>query len=82
MPEGHALADLNQPSGAGAIRRCPLNPEVLGRPPEQQRIADRLRRRHQQQQPQVLRQRLEASNEALLDPLGQRLCLHEPESAR
>ena len=35
---------------------------------QQQRIADRLRRREQQQTPRVVRERLESSDEALLDP--------------
>ena len=43
----HPRADREQPVGVG--RRLDPDPEPPGRPPHQHRIADRLRRRHQQQ---------------------------------
>ena len=44
------------PAAPRSRRRPPPEPdaELLGRAPHQQRVADRLRRRHQQQQPRVL----------------------------
>ncbi len=53
------------------------DPEPLAGAPQEQRIADRLRRRHQQQTPRVVGQRLESPDEALLDPPG-RACAAPP----
>ena len=80
MPEHHPLADRQQPCRLRGPRGRRPNPEPLGRAPQQQRIADRLRRRDQQQTPHIVSQRLEPSNEALLDPSGQRLRAHQTEA--
>ena len=81
MTEGHALADHQQPVGLRLCRGRRRDPEPLGRAPQQQRIADRLSRRDQQQTPRVVRQRLKPTNEALLDPSRQRLRAHQTEAA-
>ena len=82
MPERHPLADRQQPVRLRGLRGRRPDPEPLGRAPQQQRIADRLRRRDQQQTPRVLRERLESSDEALLDPSSQRLRAQQTEAAR
>jgi hypothetical protein len=82
MPERHSLADRQQPVRLSGLRGLRSDPEPLGRAPQQQRIADRLRRRDQQQTPRVIRERLESSDEALLDPSCQRLRAEEAEPAR
>ena len=53
MTEHHPLADRQQPVRLRGFRGRRPDPEPLGRTPEQQRIADRLRRREQQQPPRV-----------------------------
>ena len=72
MTEGHALADHQQPVRLRAPRRRPRSRAARLRP-QQQRIADRLSRRDQQQTPRVVGERLKPSNEALLDSSRQRL---------
>ena len=72
MPERHPLADRQQPVRLRGLRGRRPDPEPLGRAPQQQRIADRLRRRDQQQTPRIVSQRLESPDEALLDPSCQR----------
>ena len=52
MAKRHPCADPNQPVGFRLNRRD-RDPELLGRTQQQQRIADRLRRRDQQQTPRV-----------------------------
>ena len=77
-PADGGISPARRSSATRRLRRSGgrrADSEALGRPPEQQRIADRLRRRDQQQTPRVLRQRLESSNEALLDPSRERLCV-------
>ena len=49
MPEPHARADLDQPGGLGRRDRVGFDAESLGRAPEQGDVAERLRRRGQQQ---------------------------------
>ena len=72
VTEHHPLAD--RPAALSRLgRRREPDAEPLGRAPHQQRVVDRLGRRHQQQQPRVLRERLEPPQEALLDPPRQRV---------
>ncbi len=66
MQEGHALPDHQEP--LGLVRRRLADPEPLDRAPDQQRVVDRLRGGDEQQQPRIVGQRLQASQEALLDP--------------
>jgi len=72
MPEPHPGAELHQ-AGLGRLSR-PLggDPEQLGRPPHQHRVADRLGRRQLEQAPGVGRKHLKPPPEARLDPPGQR----------
>jgi hypothetical protein len=79
MPEGHPLADRQQSLSLRVARCRRRDAEPLGRAPEQERIPDRLRRRGQQQKPRVLRQRLEPTDKALLDPSRKRVRLEQPE---
>ena len=82
VAEHHPLADGQQPFGrVGAGRRQP-DAEALGRAPHQQRVVDRLRRRHEQQQPRLLGERLEPPQEALLDPPRRPMRALQPEPAR
>jgi hypothetical protein len=67
VTEPHALVDHQQALRLGLVRGRRRDPEPLGGAPEQQRIPERLRRRNQQQTPRLIRERLELSNEALLD---------------
>jgi hypothetical protein len=79
MTERHALSECQQLIGRRLDRRG-RNPEPLGRA-QQQRIADRLRRCDEQQTLRVIRERLELSSEALLDPSRKRMRLKHPEPA-
>ena len=58
----------SNPSASAASASAGPMPEPLGRAPQQQRIADRFRRRDQQQSPPVIGEQLEPPHEALLDP--------------
>ena len=49
MPEPHARAELEQPGGLRRRDRFGPDPEPLGRAPEQADVAERLRRRREQQ---------------------------------
>ena len=82
MTERHSLADEQQGVRRHAICGGRPNREKPSRAPEQHRIADRLGRGEQQQTPRIFRQRLEAADEALLDPSRQRPCVRQPEPAR
>ena len=82
MAERHPPADGQQSFRLRGLRVRRPDTEPLGRAPQQQRIADRLRRRHQQQAPRVIREQLETPDEALLDPPGQRLRAQQAEAAR
>ena len=80
MTEGHALTDRQQ-TVSFRLGCRDRDPEPVGRTQQQQRIADRLRRRKQQETPRIVRERLKSSNEALLDPSRERLRLQQPESS-
>jgi hypothetical protein len=81
MTKRHPFADRQQPLGRGSSRCRGVDAESLGRAPHQQRVPDRLRRRDQQQQPRLRRQRLEPPQEALLDPSRQGVLAYQPEPA-
>ena len=73
MEERHALADRQQAFRLVGNRRRGPDAESLGRAPHERRVADRLRRGDQQQQPRLVRERVESPQEALLDPPRQRV---------
>ena len=80
--EAHLRTELDQ-AGVGSRRPgAGVDPQQGGRAPEQERVADRLGRRDEQQQPGRLRQRLEPLLIARLDAAGQRGLAVEPEAAR
>ena len=66
MTEGHALSEPEQPVRL-RVNRGDRDPEPLGRSQQQQRIADRLSRRDQQQTSRSVGEHLNATNEAFLD---------------
>ena len=68
VPEHDPAVDLDQPGRFGRLQRAAVDPQLVGRAPEQRRIAGRLRGGQQQQPPGVLGQRLQAVAKALLDP--------------
>ena len=82
MAEAHLRADVQQPGPRRGLERRAGDPEPRRGAPHQRRIADRLRRRDQQQQPRLVGQLLEPPQEALLDPARQRQRLRQPEPAR
>ena len=82
MTEPHARADLDQACRLGRFRRLGPDAEPLGRAPQQRHVADRLRRRQQEQAPGPRRERRQLAYEALLDAAGQRHLHGQPESAR
>jgi hypothetical protein len=82
MAEPHPLADHQQPPGLRGLGGRRRDPEPVGRAPEQHGIADWLRRGDEQQTPRLIRQRLELSDEALLDPSAQRRLARHGEAAR
>ena len=81
MTEGHALSEREQPVRL-RVHGGERDPESLGCSQQQQRIADRLSRRDQQQTSRVVGERLNPTNEALLDPPCEPLRLDEAEAAR
>ena len=48
MAKAHPAVDLDQASRLGRLERRAGDPEPLGRPPQKRRVAERLRRRDQQ----------------------------------
>ena len=82
VAERHALSDCQQPVRLHVTGDRRLDADCFGRAPEQQRITERLRRRQQRQTPRVIRERLELSDEALLDPSGETLRPQQTEAAR
>ena len=81
MPEPHPRADVDQARGLGRRGLVGLEPEQLGRAPQQRHVADGLGRREQQQLPGLARQRLQLPHEALLDAADQRHRAGQPEPA-
>ena len=82
MAEAHLGAELDQGRVGGRSRRARLDPQRGGRLPDEQRIAHRLGRRDQEQQPRRRRQLRQSLLEALLDATGQRRPAVEAEPAR
>ena len=82
VTEGHALPDRQQPVRLHVSGDRRLDAECFGRAPQQQRIAERLRRRQQRQTPRVVGERLELADEALLDPSREALRAQQAEAAR
>ena len=66
MTEGHALSEREQRVRL-RVRGGERDPESLGCSQQQQRIADRLSRRDQQQTSRVVGERLNSTNETFLD---------------
>ena len=82
MAEAHLGAELDQAGRLRRSRRVAVDPERGGRLPHQQRIAHRLGRRDQEQEPRRRRQLRQALLEALLDAAGQRRPAVQPQPAR
>jgi hypothetical protein len=79
MPKPHPGAELQQPSlGCRRGSRSP-NSQPLGRPPHQQRLADRIGRRQLHQTPRLGPKSIQPPPEALLDPPRQRHRAGQPE---
>jgi hypothetical protein len=80
--ESHARADLDEAFGLGRSRRLAPDAEPLGRAPQERQVADRLRRRQQEEAAGLGRERLQLAYEAPLDAAAQRHLNGQPESAR
>src|SRR5919202_2325128 len=81
MAEGHALSEREQ-RVRFRVRGGERDLESLGCSQQQQRIADRLSRRDQQQTSRVVGERLNPTNEAFLDSACEPLRLDEAEAPR
>ena len=81
MPKAHLRADVQQPGSRRRLERSAGDPQPRRGAPHQRRVADRFRRRDQEQQPSLMRQLLEPPQEALLDPARERQQLRQPEPA-
>ena len=79
MAEGHALLERQQP--VRRVDRGERDPEALAGALQEQRIADRLGRRDEQQASRVLGEGLEPPDVALLDPLREIAGLRHREPA-
>ena len=75
MTEGHPLSEREQPVRF-PVHGGDRDPESLGCSQQQQRIADRLSRRDQQQTTRVVGERLDPTNEAFLDSPCEPVRLH------
>jgi hypothetical protein len=82
MAEDDPPADLEQPGRLGRDDGVPGEPEPGGSAPHQGSVAGWLGRREQHHEPRRLRQLLHPSQEALLDPAGQRELMRQAEAAR
>src|SRR5204863_643076 len=81
MTEGHALSKREQRVRL-RVHGGERDSESLGCSEQQQRIADRLGCRDQQQTSRVVGERLNATNEAVLDSRCEPLRLDQAEAAR
>ena len=79
MAKSHLFADLEQPLGLRTLGERP-DPEPVGGAPQQQRIADRIRSRDQQQHSRLVSKPVEPALEGLFDSPGQRLCTEQAEA--
>jgi hypothetical protein len=82
MTKGHLDTEFHQPLGLGGIGGLGLDPEPVRRPPQQRRVAERLRCREQQQPARGQGKRRQPPREAVLDATGQRREAWYPEPAR
>ena len=82
MAKAHPAVDLQQPGALGRLELGGRDPEALRRSPQERRIAERLRRGHQQQLPRLRRQVLKSLQESLLHPALERYRDRQPEPAR
>ena len=82
MAEPHPRAELDQPGRLGRRCRVRSDAQPLGCAQQQRDIADRLGGRGEQQLLRRSRKRLDAAQEALLDPTRQRRRVRQREAAR
>ena len=81
MTEGHSLSESEERVRL-RVSVGERNPESLGCSQQQQRIADRLSRRDQQQTSRVVGERLNPTKETFLDSPSEPLGLDQAEAAR
>ncbi len=82
MPEDHLGTNGEQPVGLGRGGSVlGADAEIPGRPPQQRRVAHRLGRGQQEQEPGHIRERRDPAQEALLDPVSQRQRVSHAEPA-
>ena len=67
MTENHPGTQVEQPFRLDCFRNRLGDPKLLRRPPNECRVADRVRRRQQQQHARVIGKALQAPREAFLD---------------
>src|SRR5689334_15621799 len=79
--ELHPPAQLEQPAVLGRTRRREVDPERPRGLVEQDQVAERLGGGREDKQPRVGRQQLQATDVALLDPVGERLAVQKTEPA-
>ena len=82
MTEPHPGTELDETRGQGGAGRVDPESESPGRAPQQGDVAERFGRRRQQEASRLGGQWLELPDEALLDPVRQRLEVRRAESAR
>ena len=82
MAEPHLPGEVDQSGRDRRQRRIGPDAELAGCPPHQHRIADRLDRRHREQQPGRWREGFQPPTEAVLDPARQCCGVGQPEPAR
>ena len=81
MPKPHPRAELDQARLGRRRCRFGADPETRRGPPHQRGIADRLRRRDQQQAPGLVGENLDPAAEVLFDAAGQPHRAGKPKSA-
>ena len=69
MPKPDPRGDLEQLLGRRWLQRLPLEPERLGRPPDQGCVPNRVRRRQEHQSSGRVGQRSDAPAVLVLDPI-------------
>ena len=82
MAEPELRPNVEQPGGCRRSGRLRRDTQSAGGHPDEDRIADRLRGHHQQQPARVIRERRQASSEALLDPPRHRDTVGQAEATR
>jgi hypothetical protein len=81
MTKANLGAEIDQAGGGRRRSRVRLDAELGGRPPYQQRVPDRLGRRHEEQEPGRCRQRRQPLTKDLLDPSREHRGVGEAEPA-